>query len=160
SPATIPSGHPSWPAQKASRVIAVFFCYRWRYRAPGMTRAACAGRSSATASKGRARPSGRVSSPPPGSRGRRNSALAFSAGCYRWSRAKGHPYNVFDFTLNRKRDGPERFLTNYHGYLHADAFSGYDGLYLPDPRTAATRIIEVACNAHARRKFYEARGSD
>lgn len=44
--------------------------------------------------------------------------------------------------------------------MHADAFSGYDGLYLPDPRTAAARIIEVACNAHARRKFYEARGSD
>jgi transposase len=71
-----------------------------------------------------------------------------------------HPYNVFDFTVNRKRDGPEQFLANYQGYLHADAFSGYDGLYLPDPRTAAARIIEVACNAHARRKFYEARGSD
>jgi transposase len=71
-----------------------------------------------------------------------------------------HPYNVFDFTVNRKRDGPAQFLANYQGYLHADAFSGYDGLYLPDPRTAAARIIEVACNAHARRKFYEARGSD
>jgi transposase len=72
----------------------------------------------------------------------------------------GHPYNVFDFTLNRKRDGPEQFLANYHGYLHADAFSGYDCLYLPDPRTTKARIIEVACNAHARRKFYEARTSD
>jgi hypothetical protein len=71
-----------------------------------------------------------------------------------------HPYNVFDFTVNRKRDGPEQFLANYRGYLHADAFSGYDGLYLPDPCTAGARIIEVACNAHARRKFYEARGSD
>ena len=71
-----------------------------------------------------------------------------------------HPYNVFDFTANRKRDGPERFLASYRGYLHADAFSGYDRLYLPDPRTAAARIVEVACNAHARRKFYEARGSD
>jgi transposase len=71
-----------------------------------------------------------------------------------------HPYNVFDFTGNRKRDGPQQFLANYQGYLQADAFSGYDGLYLPDPRTAAARIIEVACNAHARRKFYEARGSD
>jgi hypothetical protein len=70
------------------------------------------------------------------------------------------PYNVFDFTLNRKRDGPQRFLASYQGYLHADAFSGYDGLYLPDPRTAAARIIEVACNAHARRKFCEARDSD
>ena len=71
-----------------------------------------------------------------------------------------HPYNVFDFTVNRKRDGPQRFMANYQGYLQADAFSGYDGLYLPDPRTATARITEVACNAHARRKFYEARGSD
>jgi transposase len=44
--------------------------------------------------------------------------------------------------------------------LHADAFSGYDALYLPSPRGDAAPIIEVACNAHARRKFYEARGSD
>jgi hypothetical protein len=71
-----------------------------------------------------------------------------------------HPYNVFDFTLNRKRDGPQTFLADFHGYLHADAFSGYDALYLPSPRDAATSIFEVACNAHARRKFHEARGSD
>lgn len=71
-----------------------------------------------------------------------------------------HPYNVFDFTINRKRDGPQTFLANFHGYLHADAFSGYDALYLPSPRRDAPPIIEVACNAHARRKFHEARGSD
>ncbi len=71
-----------------------------------------------------------------------------------------HPYNVFDFTRTRQRDGPQQFLASYQGYLHADAFSGYDGLYLPDPRTASARIVEVACNAHARRKFYEARSSD
>ena len=71
-----------------------------------------------------------------------------------------HPYNVFDFTTNRKRDGPQQFLAGYCGYLHADAFSGYDGLYLPEPATGTPRIIEVACNAHARRKFYEARTSD
>lgn len=70
------------------------------------------------------------------------------------------PYNVFDFTPNRKRDGPQQFLAGYRGYLHADAFSGYDGLYLPDPLSTQARILEVACNAHARRKFYEARGSD
>jgi transposase len=73
---------------------------------------------------------------------------------------QAHPFNVFDFTLNRRRDGPQQFLAGYQGYLHADAFSGYDGLYLPDPRTTESRIIEVACNAHARRKFYEARTSD
>ncbi|MBV9123297.1 MAG: IS66 family transposase [Planctomycetes bacterium] len=71
-----------------------------------------------------------------------------------------HPYNVYDFTVNRKRDGPQQFLANYQGYLHADAFSGYDRLYLPEAVTGQPRIIEVACNAHARRKFYEARPSD
>jgi transposase len=71
-----------------------------------------------------------------------------------------HPYHVFDFTQTRKRDGPQQFLAGYQGYLQADAFSGYDALYLPAPQTAAARIIEVACNAHARRKFYEARRSD
>jgi transposase len=71
-----------------------------------------------------------------------------------------HAYNVFDFTPNRKRDGPQRFLADYRGYLQADAFSGYDGLYLPDPRDGVARILEVACNAHARRKFYDARSSD
>jgi hypothetical protein len=71
-----------------------------------------------------------------------------------------HRYNVFDFTLNHKRDGPQAFLKSYQGYLHADAFSGYDGLYLPDPHTTTARIVEVACNAHARRKFYEARSTD
>jgi transposase len=71
-----------------------------------------------------------------------------------------HPYNVFDFTINRKRDGPQTFLADFHGYLHADAFSGYDALYLPRPRDGIAAILEVACNAHARRKFHEARLSD
>ena len=26
-----------------------------------------------------------------------------------------HPYNVFDFTVNRRRDGPQRFLADYRG---------------------------------------------
>jgi transposase len=72
----------------------------------------------------------------------------------------GHPFNVFDFTLNRKRDGPRQFLAGYQGYLHADAFTGYDCLYLPEALTSTARIIEVACNAHARRKFYEAQTTD
>jgi transposase len=33
-------------------------------------------------------------------------------------------------------------------------------LYLPEPETGTARIVEVACNAHARRKFYEARISN
>jgi transposase len=64
------------------------------------------------------------------------------------------PLNVFDFTLSRSRDGPAQFLKGFHGYLHADAFGGYDGLYISGD------VIEVMCNAHARRKFHEARTTD
>ena len=56
---------------------------------------------------------------------------------------------VFDFTNSHKRDGPATFLHEYRGYLQADAFSGYDGIY------AGGLIWEVACWAHARRKFYD-----
>jgi len=73
---------------------------------------------------------------------------------------EAHHYNVFDFTINRKRDGPQTFLAGYQGYLQADAFTGYDALYLPSARDGVAHIIEAACNAHARRKFHEARSSD
>jgi transposase len=65
------------------------------------------------------------------------------------------PYDVYDFTEDRKRDGPSRFLAKYEGYLQADAFSGYDGIYTG----SAGKIVEVACWAHARRKFFEAQSS-
>lgn len=66
-----------------------------------------------------------------------------------------HPYDVYDFTTSRKRDGPADFLRDFRGYLHADAFSGYDGIYLGSAGT----ILEVACWAHSRRKFFDARNS-
>jgi transposase len=65
------------------------------------------------------------------------------------------PYDVYDFTEDRKRNGPSRFLASYVGYLQADAFSGYDGIYAG----SGGQIIEVACWAHSRRKFFEARSS-
>jgi transposase len=65
-----------------------------------------------------------------------------------------HPHTVFDYTRSRSRDGPAKFLEKYSGYLQADAFAGYDCIY------ACKTVIEVACWAHARRKFTEARDSD
>jgi transposase len=65
------------------------------------------------------------------------------------------PYDVYDFTEDRKRDGPSRFLKGFRGYLQADAFSGYDAIYVG----SGGQILELACWAHARRKFYEARSS-
>jgi hypothetical protein len=64
-----------------------------------------------------------------------------------------HPYTVYDYTPSRKRDGPQKFLKDYRGILQADAFGGYDGIYLD----CGGRILEAGCNAHARRKFFEAR---
>jgi transposase len=60
---------------------------------------------------------------------------------------------VFDFTNSRNRDGPESFLKGYRGYLQADAFSGYDRICAGDD------VVEVACWAHARRKFVDAETS-
>ena len=63
-----------------------------------------------------------------------------------------HPYSVYDFTKSRARDGPASFLRKFAGYLHADAFAGYDAIFF-SPHAA---IQEVACWAHARRKFFDA----
>jgi transposase len=65
-----------------------------------------------------------------------------------------HPYTVYDFTDSRARDGPRSFLKDFRGYLQADAYGGYDGIY------ASGRVVEVACWAHARRKWHEARTTD
>jgi len=61
---------------------------------------------------------------------------------------------VYDYTPSRERDGPVAFLGDFSGYLQADAYAGYDGIY------AGGNVIEVACWMHARRKFYEASETD
>jgi transposase len=65
-----------------------------------------------------------------------------------------HEHIVFDYTPDRSRDGPLRFLAGYKGYLQADAYAGYDAVY------AGREVIEVGCWAHARRKFFDAMKSD
>ena len=62
----------------------------------------------------------------------------------------GHPYNVFDFTLNRGRDGPKYFLKDYRQVLLADAYGGYNGV------VAGNEITRAGCWAHLRRKVIEA----
>ena len=69
---------------------------------------------------------------------------------------RGHPYTVYDYTPTRSRDGPDAFMREFHGYLQADAYSGYDELYRDPDR----KITEVACWAHARRRHFEAQSSD
>ncbi len=63
-----------------------------------------------------------------------------------------HPYSVYDFTNSRSRDGPASFLESYSGYLHADAYTGYDAIF----SDVGSEVIEVACWSHARSKFFDA----
>jgi transposase len=60
------------------------------------------------------------------------------------------PYNVFDFTISRSRDGPKQFLKEFSGALLADAYGGYDGIVLDRD------LRRAGCWSHARRKFVEA----
>jgi transposase len=69
---------------------------------------------------------------------------------------RDHPFTVFDYTPDHSRAGPSLFLAGFRGYLQADAFAGYDAIYTG----SAGDIIEIACWAHTRRKFYEARTTD
>ncbi len=64
-----------------------------------------------------------------------------------------NPYNVFDFTLNRSREGPKEFLKDYTQVLLADAYGGYNGV------VAGNAITRAGCWSHARRKFVEAEKS-
>jgi transposase len=65
-----------------------------------------------------------------------------------------NPYIIFEYTPDRTRAGPQRFLEDYTGYLQADAYGGYDGIF------TSGKVIEVACWAHARRKFFDAKETD
>jgi transposase len=61
-----------------------------------------------------------------------------------------NPYNVFDFTLNRGRDGPKYFLRDYQQVLLADAYGGYNGV------VAGNQMTRAGCWSHARRRFIDA----
>jgi hypothetical protein len=67
---------------------------------------------------------------------------------------RDNPYTVYDYTPDRTRAGPSNWLNNFKGYLQADAYGGYDGIYCKGG------VTEVACFAHARRKFFDAQDTD
>lgn len=54
----------------------------------------------------------------------------------------------FRYTPDRKGERPREHLRDFRGSLQADGYAGFDQLY-------GERIQEVACWAHARRKFYD-----
>ncbi len=63
------------------------------------------------------------------------------------------PAALFHFSSDRRGEHPQAHLTGWTGVLQADAYGGYGKLYLGERKPAP--IIEAACWAHGRRKFFE-----
>jgi transposase len=66
----------------------------------------------------------------------------------------GPPAALYCYSPDRKGERPREHLAGFAGWLHADAYAGYDAL------TAAKgsrpqRITHVACMAHARRRLFD-----
>ena len=66
---------------------------------------------------------------------------------YRTSGDAASQIILYEYQPDRKAEHPKTFLKDFHGYLHADGYSGYHSL----PGT----VTVVGCWAHARRKFDE-----
>ncbi len=61
---------------------------------------------------------------------------------------------LFDYRKTRGREGPEELLKNFSGYLQTDGYTAYNNL------KNQTNITQLACMAHARRKFEHAKDND
>ena len=64
----------------------------------------------------------------------------------------GPPAAIFHYSRDRRGEHPQAHLAGYAGILQADAYDGYNKLYLADRKPGPIR--EAACWAHARRKFF------
>jgi transposase len=63
-----------------------------------------------------------------------------------------HPYTLFDLTPGRSQSFPQAFLAGYRGFIHADAYDGYNAVH--------GNVRHLGCWMHARRYFVEAEPSD
>src|SRR6202165_2008586 len=64
----------------------------------------------------------------------------------------GPPAAMFYYSRDRKGEHPQAHLARYAGILQADAYDGYNTLYLAGRRPGP--ILEAACWVHARRPFF------
>ena len=64
----------------------------------------------------------------------------------------GPPAAMFYYSRDRKGEHPQAHLAQYAGILQADAYDGYNQLYLAGRKPGPIR--EAACWAHARRPFF------
>ena len=63
------------------------------------------------------------------------------------------PAAVFFYSRDRGGEHPEQHLARYAGLMQADAYAGFNRLY--DANRKPGPIIEAACWAHGRRKFFD-----
>jgi transposase len=59
----------------------------------------------------------------------------------------------YQFTIDRKGEHPVSHLSDYKGWVHADGYAGFNGVFGED------KASEVACMAHIRRKFVDVQQS-
>ena len=59
------------------------------------------------------------------------------------------PCAWYQFTIDRKGEHPVSHLADYKGWVHADGYSGFNGLF------GENKADEMACMAHVRRKFVD-----
>lgn len=70
--------------------------------------------------------------------------------------SKTPPAAFYRYAPDRKGIQAGALLKGCRGFLHADAYGGFNHLYEIDPKTGdAAKLAEVACWAHARRKIFE-----
>ena len=63
------------------------------------------------------------------------------------------PAALFFYSPDRSGIHPEQHLASYAGLMQADAYAGFNRLY--EQRRKPSPIVEAACWAHARRKFFD-----
>ena len=67
------------------------------------------------------------------------------------------PAAVYYYSATREGEHAERQLAAYTGIVQADAYSGFNGLFVEGRQIKGKPgpIVEAACWAHSRRKFFE-----
>ncbi len=66
----------------------------------------------------------------------------------------GPPAALYRYSPDRKGERPRGHLAGFEGWLHADAYAGYDAL-TASKGGKPPRVAHVACMAHARRRLFE-----
>src|SRR5262252_4318661 len=63
------------------------------------------------------------------------------------------PAGMFSYSRDRGGEHPEQHLASYAGLMQADAYAGFNRLYEANRKPGP--IVEAACWAHGRRKFFD-----